>query len=116
MAEGSHWRLEDVELCYGVVEHADLEAGESSALAVSDSSLQQTLLIRGVQDRRHSAADLVVMIAADEIENLVIDLDLEELQAMFLLDMVLVARIKPVRSKVYLEIVEWDRREEVGAR
>ena len=45
MAEGPHWRLEDVELCYGVVEHADFEAGESSALAVSDSLLQQTLLI-----------------------------------------------------------------------
>ena len=56
------------------------------------------------------------MIAAEKIENLVIDLDLEELQAMFLLDMVLVARIKPVRSKVHPEIVEWDRREEVGAR
>ena len=56
------------------------------------------------------------MIAADEIENLVIDLDLEELEPMFLLDMVLVARIKPVRSKVYPETVEWDRREEVGAR
>ena len=91
MAEGSYWRLEDVELCYSIVEHTNLKAGESSALAVSDSLLQQTLLIRGVQDRRHSAADLVVMIAADEIENLVIDLDLEELQAMLFLDMVLVA-------------------------
>ena len=56
------------------------------------------------------------MIAADEIKNLVIDLNLEELQAILLLDMVLVARIKPVRSIVNLEIVEWDRREEVGAR
>ena len=56
------------------------------------------------------------MIATDEIENLVIDLDLEELQAMFILDMVLVARIKPIRSKVYLETVKRNRREEVGTR
>ena len=79
MAEGPHWRLEDVELCYGVVEHADFEAGESSALAVSDSLMQQTFVVWDVQDRQNSAADLVAMIAADEIEHLVIDLDLEEL-------------------------------------
>ena len=45
VAGGSHWRLEDVELCYGVVEYADLKAGEPNALAVSDSLLQQTFFI-----------------------------------------------------------------------
>ena len=55
------------------------------------------------------------MVAADEIEDLVIDLDLEELQAIFFLDMVLVARIEPVRSVVYPQIVERDGGEEVGA-
>ena len=48
------------------------------------------------------------MIAADEVENLVIDLDLEELQAICLLDMILVTRIEPVRSKVHPEVVERD--------